>query len=934
VTDPLLSPLAESVASRSEDGDRPVDAHAPTLASEATRHDASYLRRGESLGRYVVLSPLGEGGMGVVYSAYDPQLDRRVAVKLMRAEAAGSSGASMGRERLLREAQAIARLAHPNVVAVHDVGTYEGQVFVAMEFVDGVTLRAWLETPRTWREALAMFVQAGRGLGAAHAAGLVHRDFKPDNVLVGRDGRARVLDFGLAFAVARPHDPPPEPGSTPAPQRRGSLDTPLTEAGSLLGTPRYMAPEQFEGHRTDGAGDQFSFCIALFEALYGELPFEGDDLVSLSVNVRSGKLRALRAKRAVPNWVRASIARGLRTRPSDRYPTMDALLAALQADPAVPRRRTLYAAALVAVAGAAVAGILMVRAHRAPLCPSAAPSLAGAWDDARREQIRRAFRETRKPFAEDALRGVERALDSYASAWVTMHGEVCTATRVRGEQSNELMDLRMACLNDRLAGLRALTEQLSRADGALVEQSFRAAFALEPIRSCTDVAALRSPTRMPADAAARESIGAVREQLARAHAIGYAARPLDGLALARQAVQAAETTGYAPVRAEALETEGDLLVLAGQYKPAASALRGAILAAEASRHEAIETRAWIDLAMAYAKDVDPAGAEAALHAHACLDRQGGDAVRAARLASTEGEIEYNADRVSVAADLEQRAISMLEHQDPPDPVLLVQTLNRLSTAQGELGQLPEAMATAQRAVDIATVAFGPEHPLVGSAVQSLATSQARRGQLEAAESNCRRALSIKIGAFGDDALAVANTLGNLGLVLSYEHKNIDALDVSQRALAIRLARLGPDHPDVALSYGVLGDIQVDLNRLDDALESARRQLAITEKTDGPDSPLLAPPLTMMGRVLRAKGDSRAALPYLERAAKLGEGRGGEPEKLASTRFDLAKAILATHGDRQRAWRLAGQARATYASLDGDFTEAIREIDSAFPPGGR
>ncbi len=225
---------------------------------------AEALERGAAVGRYVILDRIGAGGMGVVYAAYDPELDRRVALKLLRTD----RFAAPGHLRLLREAKALARLTHPNVVAVHDAGTFGDQVFVAMELVEGETLRQWLEAgARSWREVLDRLLAAGRGLAAAHAAGLVHRDFKPENVLLGRDGRVRVVDFGLAKALA---DAAEEPA---APDSGGELASPLTEWGAVLGTPAYMAPEQIRGIAADARSDQFSFCVALYEALYGERPF-------------------------------------------------------------------------------------------------------------------------------------------------------------------------------------------------------------------------------------------------------------------------------------------------------------------------------------------------------------------------------------------------------------------------------------------------------------------------------------------------------------------------------------------------------------------------------------------------------------------------------------------------------------------------------------
>jgi formylglycine-generating enzyme required for sulfatase activity len=351
---------------------------------------------GAHVGRYVILERIGAGAMGVVYGAYDPQLDRKIALKLLRGIGAGA--APLARARMMREAKAMARLQHPNVAAVHDVGVADDdRVFLATEFLSGGTLHAWLEAkPRTWRELLGVFTQAGRGLAAAHAEGLVHRDFKPDNVLLDKEGRARVVDFGLARNIeaadaesknggtidlgramsdqdnaAEPReDPYPPPRYDPTAETgvdmspSDKLDK-LTRTGALMGTPAYMAPEQFLGEPTDERTDQFSFCVALYEALYGERPFEGDTLLSLSVSVTGGNFRALPRDRDVPAWVRRAVMRGLAIKRESRYPSMTALIAALEDDPAVKQRRRLLGAAVLGVALACVlvARQFVVRRH-------------------------------------------------------------------------------------------------------------------------------------------------------------------------------------------------------------------------------------------------------------------------------------------------------------------------------------------------------------------------------------------------------------------------------------------------------------------------------------------------------------------------------------------------------------------------------------------
>ena len=315
--------------------DTGASADAPSLPSSATP---------TRIGRYVVIKPIGAGGMGVVYAAYDDKLDRKIAVKLLRP---GSGPVSaMARARLLREAQAIAKLSHRAIIQVYEVGTHEDEVFIAMEYVEGSTLKQW-QPSRDWRDVLARYLAAGRGLCAAHAAGIVHRDFKADNVLVrASDLAVRVVDFGLARTER--HDALATTDPAPA---APELEPSLTHTGIILGTPAYMAPEQHLAASTDPRTDQFSFCASLFEALYGYRAFAGERLDDLRANVLAGRVEPAPRYTAVPPNIHRALARGLAVDPDARHPTMEALLALLELPaPAKPWRRIAWALGLTAVA--------------------------------------------------------------------------------------------------------------------------------------------------------------------------------------------------------------------------------------------------------------------------------------------------------------------------------------------------------------------------------------------------------------------------------------------------------------------------------------------------------------------------------------------------------------------------------------------------------
>ncbi|MCH9687729.1 MAG: serine/threonine protein kinase, partial [Deltaproteobacteria bacterium] len=376
------------------------------------------------IGRFMVLEPLGRGGMGMVYAAYDDKLDRKVAIKVLLADDLPDDS---DRLRLQREAQALARLSHPNVVTVHEVGDSDGQVFLAMEYVHGLSLRHWLRTKPDSSQVLDVFVLAGRGLAAAHHAGLVHRDLKPANIMRGDDGTVKVLDFGLALAVAEEQDESIDPAKLSG--SHSPLHSSVTQTGTLLGTPAYMAPEQFTGNTADVYSDQYSFCIALWEGLTGRRPFaeatHDQRLTARLAGPPSWPPDAPALRRPIVEAMR----RGLSPEPDDRWPSMDALLSALSRAP--HRRRHGWALAGLGTAALAI-GWLGLRdtpsVDREQRCTGAHEQLAGIWDDGRRAAVESAIVGTELSYAKGVWERTSATLDAYAHAWETMHTEACEAT--------------------------------------------------------------------------------------------------------------------------------------------------------------------------------------------------------------------------------------------------------------------------------------------------------------------------------------------------------------------------------------------------------------------------------------------------------------------------------------------------------------------------
>jgi eukaryotic-like serine/threonine-protein kinase len=344
---PIVQRIAESLAQTPDESER--------------ESGAAALAPGTSVGRYVIEREVGSGGMGVVYVAYDPELGRKVAIKLVRPLPSRRTDPGRGRARLLREAQAMAQLTHPNVAAIHDVGTFRDQVFIAMEYVEGSALREWLSSaPRAWKEILGIFVQCGRALATAHAKSIVHRDFKADNVWVGEDGRARVLDFGLARAMSGVEAEPNDSDAHEIDAQRSSpplamLAARVTQPGIVLGTPPYMAPEQLRGEPGDPRSDQFSFCVALHEALYGELPFTATTPAQLLDRMERRTINAPARRSRVPSWLGRVLQRGLSPNPADRYESMEDLL-----DEVTPRTRIWQRWSLVLVAFVIASAVFVV----------------------------------------------------------------------------------------------------------------------------------------------------------------------------------------------------------------------------------------------------------------------------------------------------------------------------------------------------------------------------------------------------------------------------------------------------------------------------------------------------------------------------------------------------------------------------------------------
>jgi eukaryotic-like serine/threonine-protein kinase len=757
---------------------------------------------GERIGRYLVLRDLGGAREGLL-AVYDTELARQVALQLIDA---GGGGA----ERLIGEAQAMARVTHPDVVAIFDVGRSGDQVFVTTELVDGETLAEWLpRESRTAEEVLEKFRAAGRGLAAAHAVGLLHRSFDAGHVMVDRAGRARVMDFGLA---------------TDSP-------VPAADAGP--------------------ADDQLRFCIALDEAL---------------------------AKtRRVPRKISEAVARGRDADRERRWPDMDSLLRALAPKP--PRRWPLWAG-LVLVALAAAGGLALRRDGRA-LCAGAEGKLAGVWDPARRERVRHMF--AGSALGESRFAQVAALLDRYASDWTQARTDACRATRVDGVQSEELLDLRMLCLDDRLGQLGATVEVLGAAP---VDDAVQATAALPPLQSCADGKALLERVPPPRDSRQRQTQAGLRARLHRVVARYDAGLFADALPEAQALAADATRAGYLPLTAEVRLRLAEILLRLERVREAESEFAGAALDAERGRDDEQAGVAWCNLAFLEAVEL----------------LKPDEGLRLIKLARAK------LDRSVPSARDEQ-----LWHHDA-------------SVIAHIAGHLEEAVAYGQKALAMATT-IDPDGAEAIDARANLGNIYAQQGQPKKALPLLQEAAEAYEKKLGLDHLHTFFALQNLGSTLCDVGRPKEGLAMFDRALAVA-ARIHAPEIDVASAISHRGMALSALHRFDEALADDRRALAMVEKAAPPGHNALVDALSAYGYDLVDHGETAAAVAPLERALGLLESQKTRPLDCADLRFELAKALYST-GAHARARSLAAVSETVFADaarrLGGEVPNRQKEV---------
>lgn len=747
--------------------------------------------------------------MGEVFTATDARLDRVVAIKLVRSDRISERTRTL----LLREAEALARLSHPNVVQVFDVGLEGGDVFIAMEFVDGQTLRAWNEGSHSRDEILDAFVSAGHGLQAAHAAGIIHRDFKPSNVLIGTDGLVRLSDFGVARVST-------------------------AQTGDVVGTPRYMAPEQRRGH-SDARSDQYSFCLSLCEALHGR-----------RVSEPPTRTRVDRV-----------LAKGLAEAPGDRFGSMHGLLEAI----ARARRPRAGRFLTFVGVGAGALGVVALMQRAPTECPGAR-AVDEAWNPRRAEAVQAAFAKTDLGYAPDVAARVVARLDETAARWRTDAQVACTANQPR------------SCLQQQRSELDQLAAVLEQADADVVRNANKAILGLRRCEGVED-----GPVAESAEHAA------IRERLAALKVADLSGRVADGIAEATATTQRARALGDEVLLARALFRQGRLLERTGAFEQASSAFEESFHLAWGASAPALaaENATMLVTVLGIRQSRFDDASHWAHQGEAAVARTD-DALLRAGLRTAYAGAQARSGRLLDARKDYREALALQRAALGDSHFVVAATLNNLAAVMAGGGEYAEAAQLLAQAVAIFEAELGPHHPSVAHAVANLAAAHRDAGHVEMAEASHRRALTLVEAASGPLHPATATAAANLGRVLLERGEVAEATALFNRSLRIRVEILGSEHPEVAHVRISLGEAHLAAGRLDAAEQAFVSATASITASQGPEDRRLAYAAAGSGNVALARNQRDRSIRLLSRALEL-LGPQGTPADRASIGAALRRA---------------------------------------------
>ncbi len=865
--------------------------------------DGGRLAAGTKLGRYEIVEFIGGGGMGWVYRAKDTELEREVAIKVVQPTVAGPKG----RDRLLAEARAMAKLRHRAVVPVFDVGEYAGGIYVAMALVKGGTLHDWMHAEaRPWRQVVARFLEAGRGLVAAHAAGIVHRDFKPRNVLLGEGGEVMVADFGIASASA---DVGEGEGVAGGPR----------ETTSIVGTPAYMAPEQAAGQAVDARADQYSFCVSLWEGLHGQRPQEAETRTQGALLERSPA--APKSRRRVPGWLTDAVARGFAPAPEKRWPTLAALLDRLEQG--LGRGRRWLGLGAVAIAGAVVVSLKSSFLAPPPsvraTCDVPKGRIAQVWDAERAQRL------TALLTAVDPQRGRERAaravgaFDQAVRNWGAANVKACRETRIEHLQSEGMLAKRQDCLDRILAKVAAAVVALEGAsDAKSLDGRMRVLDDMPVLDTCNDLAKLVEQPAPPQDPEQAREYAALSDELTAIDVDRLIGNVVDHRKRATAAIPRARALGNPRLLARLLDQLASALHNDGEYEEEVRFRKEAIAAAAEAHDDLAVADAWTSLVSTVAGDLGrpEEAATMLLSAEAAVARAGNPARFRYDLFENKVLIARSRGDLAAALSLIDEAVAFVAAAGGRDPGS--DLANRMFIATGEramtleaLGRRRDSIAAYRDTVALVTAKYGPNHAFLSPYLGNLALLHSALGEHAVAVETMRRALAIAEQHF-DRSPRLAEMAWALGLVFVQAGRFEDAMPYLERALEMGRATMAPSDGRIADFLSAYGVALVGMGRTDPGIEQLIASIAIYQARK---------PTESLGMAQTHLGDAQAAarrwndalLTYEAARATLTQTVGARSAKVAMAK--LGPAIL---------WTKRGQWGRALTAIDSILSEPYED----------
>ena len=850
-------------------------------------------------GRYVVLERIGSGGMGEVFAAWDPDLDRRVALKRLRFRSLRPTH----KARLLREAQAMARLRHPNVIAVHDVGRLDDEMFIAMEFVDGKTLRKWAESKPSVAEVIAVYVQAARGLGAAHREGMVHRDFKPDNAMLDADGRVQVLDFGLV-AASGDAESNPEIGTdldaaagSPRSIESDSRKASLTSTGSVLGTPAYMAPEQYGGAATDARTDQFSLCVALYEALHGHRPYQGSTVAELAAHVLGGEMVAP-SNRSLPRWLSHAVERGLKTNPDERFASMEALIEALSYDPSRARRLAWMGVAGIVAVGGVVAMQWMERVPETERCLQAARPVDEVWNEARQARLQQAFEPT---YAARSWSAAQTVIEARVAAVSAAYVNACRATHVEQTHSFETLDRRRLCLDEQVARIGAMLQVVQERPEQVAEHVLAIADELPDGSQCTAERAVRGSDVV--DAGDKHAVAEVRAQIRQSTALRAAGLPREALPVAEQAVERARALGVRLALTHALTAQAHAAIEVGPVASAGATLDEAYrLARELDSDSALFDALTVRIDLATVADQHDE-AERLLQLLQAEARRAGRGDLTGYVHARLGQAEAGRGHYEEAVTHYRAALEIYEDEGRADSTAALNVLGNLGSALLWLGTLDEAEAVLEQTRGLVVERFGDRHPHVARVLHNLGVLATKRGDPAKSRQLAEEALKLRTDALGINNPQTAESQERVAAALLSEGKFEDAEQLYRVVVATLVTAHTEQHSTVALALNNLAGALWFQGKYREAGEALERSYRIKQAVFPSDHPDLILTLGNLGRMHVAAGRASESRTAWQGVLSHHTRRGGDSKK-AQTAAAYIAYTLALDGDLKAARTMA------------------------------